>query len=343
MMRVMGVDDVVASHYRGLNVARLEQKQLHASTFRYISFRRRDKIFWTRDAKKLPAGEEILSDGNLTLRARCGNQISEVPMLPVLPTSEDEPNESDFEDALPADLAPTPLAFTSLEHESRRSALEVKPRGAELEPSGAVGVPLVATTGFARGFQGWNVLASGSGLPPPSENLALSDAAAINFSWGGAIPAPVQPSPVSPGLTVSEGVWAIVGEVATADRRTVTAPARTEVTVSFTITDSSTPASQTPVIYNPYESVSSKDGMRPAPGSTVVELWTGPRGSTVNSDWNLVNLTGRGDFTTGPLLTDGQSQQDVSTPEPASAILLTSAFIMVINLRGHSSGLGKQT
>ncbi len=56
----------------------------------YLSYRIRDRVFWTRKKISLHVGELLLTDGTITARARCGNQISDVAMPEV---SDEEPAE----------------------------------------------------------------------------------------------------------------------------------------------------------------------------------------------------------------------------------------------------------
>jgi hypothetical protein len=77
-------DEVVAEHYsdfdlRAVRVARLEQA--HAV---FVSYRIGSRIFWTKNRLYLPAGETVVTDGEHMARTRCGNRISEAPVLPVL-------------------------------------------------------------------------------------------------------------------------------------------------------------------------------------------------------------------------------------------------------------------
>src|SRR6202162_3532424 len=55
-----------------------------------LSYRVRDAIFWTRRRIRLHPGELLLTDGKITARARCGNQISDTAKPEV---SDDEPAE----------------------------------------------------------------------------------------------------------------------------------------------------------------------------------------------------------------------------------------------------------
>jgi len=97
-------DYVVRRHYAqfDFNHARL----VRASEARevYLSYRIRDTVFWTRRKIRLHLGELLLTDGNITARARCGNQISDTAKPEV---SEEEPSE-DVLDQPVAQLEPGP-------------------------------------------------------------------------------------------------------------------------------------------------------------------------------------------------------------------------------------------
>jgi hypothetical protein len=56
----------------------------------YLSYRIRNTVFWTRKKVRLHVGELLLTDGNITARARCGNQISDIARPEV---SDEEPDE----------------------------------------------------------------------------------------------------------------------------------------------------------------------------------------------------------------------------------------------------------
>jgi len=81
-------DYVVRRHFAGFNYrnARLVRSQRAREV--YLSYRLRDRIFWTRKKVRLLEAELLLTDGNITARARCGNQVSETPKEEV---SDEEP------------------------------------------------------------------------------------------------------------------------------------------------------------------------------------------------------------------------------------------------------------
>ena len=85
MRTAMQEDPVVDAHYAGLNPASFRAETLQAKRQGYVSYRIRDKIYWTRRMVTLLAGETVLSDGQFLVRGRCGNLISPTPRQPVAP------------------------------------------------------------------------------------------------------------------------------------------------------------------------------------------------------------------------------------------------------------------
>ena len=117
-------DQLVAKHYGDLNVGRILNVRLEQPRLAYVSYRRDDKIYWTRKALRIPAGEDVLSDGANLVRARCGNRLSELPQEPV---SEDEPLAS---------VLDTPLSQMSA---GLRDAIDSRALGLPIGPIGSSG------------------------------------------------------------------------------------------------------------------------------------------------------------------------------------------------------------
>ncbi len=92
MREAMRDDAVVAAHYAGLKPAGFRAEALPTNRKGYVSYRIRDKIYWTRRMVTLQAGETILTDGETMVRGRCGNLISDAPRQPVA-AAEAEPAE----------------------------------------------------------------------------------------------------------------------------------------------------------------------------------------------------------------------------------------------------------
>ena len=87
-------DAVVAAHYRDLDQSRLRTEIVAQDRYVHVSYRKGDRIFWTKNKVLLRQGETIITDGKTQVRARCGNCISEDPLLP---TSESEPEVIEFD------------------------------------------------------------------------------------------------------------------------------------------------------------------------------------------------------------------------------------------------------
>ena len=98
-------DVVVAAHYRNLDQSRLRTEVVQQDRYVHVSYRKGDQVFWTKNKVLLRQGETIITDGNTQVRARCGNCISEAPLLP---TSESEPEVIEFEKLVEAPATPIP-------------------------------------------------------------------------------------------------------------------------------------------------------------------------------------------------------------------------------------------
>ena len=70
-------DYVVRRHYADFDYNQAHLVRATEAREVYLSYRIRDTIFWTRRRVRLHAGELLLTDGNITARAGCGNQISD--------------------------------------------------------------------------------------------------------------------------------------------------------------------------------------------------------------------------------------------------------------------------
>ena len=102
VVRAIAGDPVVAAHYAGLDTSRLRVERLAQPLSAHVSYRIGDQVYWTGRKLQLPAGEEVLTDGDTAVRARCGNLISTVRRTP---TFAGEPEEAEF------DLAIEPVAL----------------------------------------------------------------------------------------------------------------------------------------------------------------------------------------------------------------------------------------
>ena len=96
-------DPIVADHYRDLTPAAMHPEVVEAPREAYMSYRKGDRVYWSKRKLPLHKGETILTDGHEAVRARCGNRLSDVPRSPTAP---DEPAAAAFE----VDTATPPAA-----------------------------------------------------------------------------------------------------------------------------------------------------------------------------------------------------------------------------------------
>ncbi|MGA7080655.1 MAG: PEP-CTERM sorting domain-containing protein [Terriglobales bacterium] len=83
-------DYVVRRHFAHFDFAHAQLIRSTEPREVYLSYRIRNTVFWTRKKVRLLPGELLLTDGKITARARCGNQISDTAKPEV---SDEEPEE----------------------------------------------------------------------------------------------------------------------------------------------------------------------------------------------------------------------------------------------------------
>jgi len=83
--RVFEHDPVVASHYREFDFRRARVVQLTQDKTVYVSYRIGPHVYWTTKRVLLRRGEKVITDGKMTLRTRCGNEVSETARKDVSP------------------------------------------------------------------------------------------------------------------------------------------------------------------------------------------------------------------------------------------------------------------
>jgi hypothetical protein len=111
LLRVTEHDPLVANHYAGFDFRHARMIELTEPKIFYLSYRMGGSIFWTSKPVTLHRGEKLITDGNITARARCANQVSEIPHAM---TSLAEPRLAQLESPVPP---PVDLpGFTPLEY-----------------------------------------------------------------------------------------------------------------------------------------------------------------------------------------------------------------------------------
>jgi hypothetical protein len=128
-------DYVVRRHFAGFNYERAHLMRAGRGRQVYLSYRLRDRIYWTRKKVRLLEAELLLTDGAITARTRCGNQVSETPQPDV---SDEEPAADVLDQPVTemAALGPAiPIRFPSV-HPNLPSADAVPPGGPTLFAGG---------------------------------------------------------------------------------------------------------------------------------------------------------------------------------------------------------------
>jgi hypothetical protein len=85
LRQVSDHDSVVGSHYAGFDFRSARVVELDQPKLVYLSYRMGNRVFWTAKRISLHKGEKLITDGRMTARTRCANQISESPQPAVSP------------------------------------------------------------------------------------------------------------------------------------------------------------------------------------------------------------------------------------------------------------------
>lgn len=72
-------DSVVHDHYADFNLKSTRLVTLASDRYQYVSFRIKNKVYWTRHKIRIPKGEILLTDGVHFARTRCGNRLCNTP------------------------------------------------------------------------------------------------------------------------------------------------------------------------------------------------------------------------------------------------------------------------
>ena len=81
-------DATVAQHYAGFDYKRARVIEVDRPRLVYLSYRRGTQVYWSSKQASLRPGEKLITDGKITARTRCGNQVS---VLPQARTAPEEP------------------------------------------------------------------------------------------------------------------------------------------------------------------------------------------------------------------------------------------------------------
>jgi hypothetical protein len=108
LQSVASHDPVVAQHYSDFRIAAARTVRLEKPLEMYVSYRRNNNVYWTRNRMVIPAGETLISDGDNLARVRCGNRLSAIAAKPVSVSepSKEELNTPEFVPPLMAEFLP---------------------------------------------------------------------------------------------------------------------------------------------------------------------------------------------------------------------------------------------
>jgi hypothetical protein len=190
LLNVVSNDAVVASHYYPLSRERVREERLTEEQRAYVSYRIGDRVYWTKERVTLPAGEPILTDGVIQIRARCGNRIAYEPQLP---TSDEQPDLFEL-DALAPPASDTVALLATLPLSAMRLSVTpgLIPSGQPV-PSGML--PLVPSP--TDRFGGWHPPTGLPGLPIEPTGNPVPNEPVPNLVPP--IPVPEQRGPDQPG------------------------------------------------------------------------------------------------------------------------------------------------
>jgi hypothetical protein len=116
-------DSVVAKHYSDFRIIQAHTLLLSRPLKMYVSYRKNNQVYWTKNRMLIPAGETLISDGENLARVRCANRLSPVAAKPVAVS---EPTTEELSDPI---FVP-PLLAQLLPGE-----------GSEFSPTSADGIP----------------------------------------------------------------------------------------------------------------------------------------------------------------------------------------------------------
>jgi PEP-CTERM motif len=150
-------DRVVGKHFSGFDFRRAKVVELGEPRLAYLSYRIGNKVFWTKKRVHLRKGEKLVTDGVISARTRCANQVSATPQNAV---SAEEPPAETFEDPFEASGAAKRFSFPG-NFESALFNRELVP----FDPQGPPGSPLFGPGG-GGGFPAIFPPPIPSGRPP---------------------------------------------------------------------------------------------------------------------------------------------------------------------------------
>jgi hypothetical protein len=192
LLAAMANDSVVAGHYAGIDKTKLTSGRLNEPLRAHVSYRIGDRVYWTKRKVTLQAGEQVVTDGQTLVRARCGNNVSVDPLLPTL---DNEPKPEAFDAIVPPEAANTLVQLDPAHSYFTPNDLKTPQAGSGRAPFG----------GSSIGGIGGPIPAGNSGTSGASPNTQSGDAPPNGVPPGGNPPGdpPGNPPCVPPGANIS--------------------------------------------------------------------------------------------------------------------------------------------
>jgi hypothetical protein len=194
-------DPAVREHYSQFDFRKARVVTVNQPRLVYLSYRIGDKIYWTTKKVSLHKGEQLITDGTITARARCGNRVASLPQKygfsrepsaaifdqPISGSSTEIPFPKDFHSALETRPNSTGWGPAALPPGST-GAGALSPLGSGYLPIGSPLVP-VSTCGKAGTVTCGSAPGPGPGPPsapvpePGSAELICAEILAAIVAW----------------------------------------------------------------------------------------------------------------------------------------------------------------
>lgn len=172
-------DRVAAAHYAGFDISRSRVLELKVAKTAYVSYRIKDRVFWTSRTVRLLQGEPVITDGVHYARARCGNRIANVIQGEQWAY---EPTESEMDDPVVlSDRTVMPVLFTSV---SRPVPSAMESPSLPSETTWLAAPPF----GFVTGASSPATPEGGGSAPPPLGFITVASSPAAPKGGGSAAP-----------------------------------------------------------------------------------------------------------------------------------------------------------
>lgn len=181
LRRVIEHDPVVAGHYAGFDFRHARVIELNEPRLFYLSYRMGNKVFWTHKQVSLRKGEKLITDGSITARTRCANQVSVLPHAAVSPA---EPQVTQLEQPVPGSVAFPNFAPAAYPEMSPVPAPAVPPGGYGPVPVGIL-PPIGSPPTCVPPKGGKPAPGKPKPCPPPPTSPSVPEPGTILLFWSG--------------------------------------------------------------------------------------------------------------------------------------------------------------